>query len=102
MGLWILSQDEFYLEEVHSININYQNKKQIICNYKPDFIGTQGEYYVLLGTYKTEERAKEVLKEIQVFLESNYETYIPQHDSGLYGARLVCHSRKVVFEMPKD
>ncbi len=68
MDLWIRSQNKMDLENVHSININYQNKKQIICNYQPDFIGNQGEYYVLLGTYETEERAIEVLDEIQNIL----------------------------------
>ena len=48
MDLWIRSQDKMNLESVHSINVNYLNKKQIICNYEPDFIGSQGEYYILL------------------------------------------------------
>lgn len=72
MDLWIRSQDKMNLESVHSINVNHLNKKQIICNYEPDFIGNQGEYYVLLGEYETEERALEVLDEIQNILLPKY------------------------------
>ena len=56
------------LVKINQVNVNYQNNNQIICNYVPDFIGTQGEYYELLGTYKTKERALEVLDEIQSHL----------------------------------
>lgn len=65
MDLWIRSQDRMNLVKVNQINVNYQNNKQIIANYIPDFVGTQGEYYEMLGSYKTKERALEVLGEIE-------------------------------------
>ena len=68
MELWIRSQDKMNLVKVNQININYQNNNQIIANYIPDFVGTQGEYYEYLGTYKSKERAIEVLDEIQNIL----------------------------------
>lgn len=68
MNLWIRSQDKMNLVKVNQININYQNNNQIIANYIPDFVGTQGEYYDLLGEYKTKERALEILNEIQNIL----------------------------------
>lgn len=108
MDLWIRSQDKMNLESVHSINVNYLNKKQIICNYEPDFIGNQGEYYVLLGEYETEQRALEVLDEIQSFLENNYISIdeMPSHSNspypGYYPTHISTMYRKKVFKMPKE
>lgn len=65
MELWIRSQDKMNLVKIRQVSINYQNNKQIIANYMPDFYPNSGEYYELLGTYKTKERALEVLDEIQ-------------------------------------
>ena len=65
MDLYIRTQDKMNLVKVNQVCVNYQNNNQIIANYIPDFIGTQGEYYEALGTYATEERALEVLQEIQ-------------------------------------
>ena len=65
MELWIRSQDRMNLVKVRQISLNYQNNKQIIANYIPDFYPNSGEYYELLGTYKTKERAIEVLDEIE-------------------------------------
>ena len=73
MDLWIRSQDKMNLVKVNQININYQNNNQIIANYIPDFVGTQGEYYEYLGTYKSKERAIEVLDEIQSLLQPTIE-----------------------------
>ena len=108
MDLWIRSQDKMNLESVHSINVNHLNKKQIICNYEPDFIGNQGEYYVLLGEYETEQRALEVLDEIQSFLENNYISIdeMPSHSNspypGYYPTHISTMYRKKVFKMPKE
>lgn len=108
MDLWIRSQNKMNLESVHSVSINYLNKKQLICNYEPDFIGNQGEYYVLLGEYVTEERALEVLDEIQSFLENNYISIdeMPSHSNspypGYYPTHISTMYRKKVFKMPKE
>lgn len=53
------------LVKIRQISLNYQNNKQIIANYTPELYENSGGYYELLGTYKTKERALEVLNEIQ-------------------------------------
>lgn len=68
MELWIRSQDKMNLVKIRQISLNYQNNKQIIANYIPDFYPNSGEYYEILGVYKTKERAIEVLDEIQKLL----------------------------------
>ena len=65
MELWVRSQDKMNLVKIRQISLNYQNNKQIIANYIPDFYPNSGEYYEFLGTYKTKERALEVLDEIE-------------------------------------
>ena len=59
------SQDKMNLVKVRQIGVNYQDNKQIIANYTPELYENSGGYYELLGTYKTKERALEVLNEIQ-------------------------------------
>lgn len=68
MDLWIRSQDKMNLVKINQINVNYQDNRQIIANYIPDFIGNQGEYYDILGSYSSKERALEVLDDIQHYL----------------------------------
>ena len=65
MELWIRSQDKMNLVKVRQIGVNYQDNKQIIANYTPKLYENSWRYYELLGTYKTKERALEVLDEIQ-------------------------------------
>ena len=65
MDLWVRSQDKMNLVKIRQISLDYQNNKQIIANYVPDFFENSGAYYELLGTYKTKERALEVLNEIE-------------------------------------
>ena len=65
MELWIRSQDKKNLVKIRQISLNYQNNKQIIANYTPELYENSGGYYELLGTYKTKERALEVLTEIE-------------------------------------
>lgn len=71
MNLWVRSQDKMNLVKIRQINLNYRNNKLIIANYMPDSFENSGEYYELLGTYKTKERAIEVLDEIQAYLMSD-------------------------------
>ena len=89
MNLWIRSQDRMNLVKVNQISINYSNSKQIIANYIPDFVGTQGEYYEILGDYESKERALEVLDEIQKMLveDGGIETF---------------ETTLVVYNMPKE
>ena len=67
------SQDKTNLVKIRQISVNYQDNKQIIANYVPDFFENSGAYYELLGTYKTKERAIEILDEIQSLLQPTIE-----------------------------
>ena len=73
------------LVKIRQISLDYQNNKQIIANYVPDFFENSGAYYELLGTYKTKERAIEVLNEIQNYI------LLPNTDNSAY-----------VYNMPED
>lgn len=44
MNLWVRSQDKTNLVKIRQISLNYQNNKQIIANYIPDFYPNSGEY----------------------------------------------------------
>ena len=85
MNLWIRSQDKMNLVKVRQISVNYQDNKQIIANYMPELYENSGEYYEILGTYKTKERAIEVLDEIRNYI------LLPNIDNNAY-----------VYQMPKD
>ena len=65
MELWVRSQDKIILQKVDNIflDANYENKR--ISTY-------DGDDNVELGTYKTKERALEVLDEIQNILKPKY------------------------------
>ena len=73
MNLWIRSQDKMALVKINStIELKYGDRKTIIANYQPDFTDKYDGYYDVLGTYKTKERALEVLDEIQNILKPKY------------------------------
>lgn len=78
MNLWVRSQDKRILQKVDNIflDANYENKR--ISTYDGD--------NVELGTYKTKERALEVLDEIQDLLQNAY----------------IGNSNRIVYEMPKE
>ena len=73
------------LVKIRQISLNYQDNKQIIANYMPELYENSGEYYEILGTYKTKERAIEVLDEIQNYI------LLPNTDNSAY-----------VYNMPED
>ena len=84
--MWIRSQDKKNLVKIRQIGVNYQDNKQIIANYTPELYENSGGYYELLGTYKTKERAIEVLDEIQDLLQNAY----------------VGNLERIVYKMPSD
>lgn len=65
MELWIRSQDKECLVKIS--NIQYVLRKETNCgiNTEYHYIGTYYDNLKILGTYKTKERALEVLTEIQ-------------------------------------
>lgn len=80
------SQNKTNLVKIRQISLNYQNNKQIIANYMPEMYENAGEYYELLGTYETKERALEVLDEIQDLLQNAY----------------VGNANRIFYQMPKE
>ena len=70
MNLWVRSQDKRILQKVDNIflDANYENKR--ISTYDGDSVE--------LGTYKTKERAIEVLDEIQNYI------LLPNTDNSAY------------------
>lgn len=102
MDLYIRSQDKMNLVKVNDVSVNYRNNTQIIANYIPDFIGKEGEYYETLGTYKTKERALEVLDEIENKIKYMGKTY---EIGTMQDERLMPHQYNYVnnvYEMPKE
>ena len=87
MELWIRSQDRENTVKINrQYGLHWGDKTMIIADYQPDFVGTEGEYYELLGKYSTKERALEVLDEIQNII-----------DDIADGKCVGC-----VYEMPKE
>ncbi len=64
MNLWVRSQDKRILQKVDNIFLD--------ANYEDKRISTYDGDNVELGTYKTKERALEVLDEIQNILKPKY------------------------------
>ena len=88
MELWVRSQDKRILQKVDNIflDANYENKR----------ISTYDGESIELGTYKTKERAIEVLDEIQDELISSDFMPIEKNEEVL-----TCGSARI-YEMPKD
>ena len=79
MDLWIRSQDRKYLISDSQLGYHEKNGQHSILAYIRD------EYRVI-GTYKTEKRALEVLDEIQDLLQNAY----------------VGNSNRLVYQSPKE
>ena len=81
--LTILEGKKFYKKE------EWEYKGYTLCNC------TEVGYYEILGTYKTKERALEVLDEIQELIEPNY---IRTFEYKGYEAQ----PETIVYEMPEE
>ena len=89
MNLWVRSQDKRILQKVDNIflDANYENKR--ISTYDGDSVE--------LGTYKTKERAIEILDEIQDELISSDFMPIEKNEEVV----LTCGSARI-YEMPEN
>ena len=65
MDLWIRSQDKESLTKVSNIQYTYEKGNLYTDVNGKHYIGTYYDNLKILGTYKTKERALEVLDEIQ-------------------------------------
>jgi len=94
MNLWIRSQDRENLVQVNRIFITKYNDYEIVCE-----MPFENDGVLTLGAYKTEERALEVLDEIQNLL------VIPSRNNLTYelaDLNLKCYMISKVYEMPKE
>lgn len=89
MNLWVRSQDKRILQKVDNIFLD--------ANYEDKRISTYDGDNVELGTYKTKERALEVLDEIQDELISSDFMPIEKNEEVV----LTCGSARI-YEMPED
>lgn len=100
--MWIRSQNK---GDIIGELIPITHKLSIV--WKHDRATLEDKYLIchkedILGTYKSKERAIEVLDEIQCFLENNYESDMPQHTNSLYPSYIVCKTYKTVYQMPNE
>ena len=96
MELWIRSQDRLRLAKMDSVIINARNKKEITSNYSYSSDGYEKD--IPLGEYDTEERALEILDEIQKILEPLAKIELPYTGKILSVQELSTY----VYEMPKE
>ena len=86
------------LVKVRQIGVNYQDNKQIIANYTPELYENSGGYYELLGTYKTKERAIEILDEIQNIFSLKIENKSYEEADLILKAKML----DSCYQMPKE
>lgn len=93
MNLWILSQDGKHFFQNPNLSVEAMND----CGYIVD-----NSTQTILGKYESEERAKEVIKEIYNFLnlssshDGNYE------ELDLFVKSKICEYMLKIYTMPKE
>lgn len=100
MDLWVRSQNKYRLLKVESLQIIYNQED----NELPYYINSSYEF---LGSYKTKERALEILDEIQQMLKNEtIETEIKYIDNQVYETKIIGKpnilKNIVVYQMPKE
>ncbi len=109
MDLWIRSQDKKRLIKVEQLEIrkyisNIEELSYAICSI--NFQNTYGYNFLNLGIYKSEERALEVLAEIQNKINTSYQFYTvnKQNYNDYTGDHIyqLPLSKTVIYEMPKE
>ena len=99
--MWVRTQDKMQLVKINEIHIKVD---------EDGFVGIwvddkKENLKYFLGTYKSKERALEVLDEIQAYLENNYLSIndMPQHNNGLItnGLILFPNNKQTVYQMPE-
>ena len=97
MDLWIRSQDKTFLMNIDNINLGIGVDSNKPCRLFT-FIGGVVTSFTL-GTYKSEERALEVLDEIQSYLTNNT---FAKKINGLGEIKDVVPNPLFVYQMPKE
>lgn len=93
MDLWIRSQDKRTLIKIDRVDVDGNSIIVWQNNYNCD------EIY--LGSYKTKERALEVLDEIQAFLIIGDSDFDKEGVCGIYH-NVVASKQVIIYEMPKE
>lgn len=97
MDLWIRTQNrENTVKVINGYGLKYNDKKTIIANYQPDFTDKYDGYYEALGTYKTKERALEVLDDI----DDHIGFLNVEMCTGRFGE--LDFQSDIIFQMPKE
>ena len=94
----IVSQDRKFISENLEIGVIpiYENGKDVIVGYKVE------NDYLELGIYKSEERAKEVLQEIQNVIIGNKLIEISSNLGDMTKANRMGYELTPVYEMPLE
>lgn len=95
MNLWISSQNDERLFKISNGLDVFQNGKNLFEWNVEDTL-LKG---LVFGTYKTKERAKEVLKEIKSIIENHQEQIYEGQPSSNYYYRT---NIDIVYQMPKE
>ncbi len=100
MSLWIRSQNKYRLLKVEEFQIIYNQEDKEL----PYYITSP---YELLGSYKSKERALELLDEIQQMLKNEtIETEIKYINNQAYETKIIgkpiIPKNIVVYQMPKE
>ena len=98
MELWIRSQDKMVLTKIYDLRVDLHigNEYKIQCNLDE----RKADYY-LLGTYKTKERALEVLDEIQTRIINLQLVELEEKGQARKDAR-INDELKCIYEMPEE
>ena len=93
MDLWIRSQDKETLIKINRLDVD---RNKIQANFKSHFSGCD---YVILGTYESNDRALEVLDEIQDrMLKSSF----VKKTNGFGDELDIIPNNLLIYEMPKE
>lgn len=92
MNLWIRNQDKTILQKVDNLLISDGNNKEGTFNIYTSSVLAQ----IVLGRYKTEKRALEVLDEIQEAQLGNF------HYRCTRNVKVSSKEDTIIYEMPKE
>ncbi len=97
MDLWIRSQDKELLVNTKGFGLQ-QHYKDSPCQ----IFGVWNNNYKCVGTYKTKERALEVLDEIQEYMQIDKDHYEGANKVAYQECAVYKNDYLMIYEMPKE
>lgn len=91
MDIWIRSQDK---QELIKIDYIEANMGRIFIQY--------GTFRRCVGTYATQERALEILDEIQIFMANNFKINCGYEEADIRIKAIIAENMRKVFNLPKE